>query len=298
MDDGEVSPEFVERRARWAAEQKPVGESANWALDRAVAATFRIERCERALDQVVADAQERARHSWSEDRAAEAATIASGLAKDPVLASRRLQASLAGVELLIQTWLGLIAALGEGRDWSESERSRALDLLGSDPDLRSGRTVVDPAVDENPISFRLELAFGELERLETLRDEAMVPLDELDRRRTLRGDVVLLSKPAKLVLRYEREAWRHYREAMAQLRDPDSAPEPPKVLEPAPATVQPAPTPTPRAIVEVVSASSGRVELGSVLATERSQFGAKVVDLTERSQFREVPSEQERFSMA
>src|SRR6185437_11807908 len=90
-----TSAEFAGRRARWAAEHEPVGEAAGWALDRAVAAALRIERCERA------------RVAWDQDRAVEAAKVASRLADDPVLASRQLQASLAGVELLIEGWLGL-----------------------------------------------------------------------------------------------------------------------------------------------------------------------------------------------
>ena len=268
--EADDSPEFLERRAKRAAEHKPVGDSANWALDRAVAASLRIDRCERAFDQVVATSRERALHSWDEDRSAEAASLASGLARDPVLVSRRLQTSLAGVELLIQAWLGLIAPLGEGRDWSESERSRALDLLGSDPDFRSGRTVVDPGAEDRPIPFRLDLAFGEVERLERLRDESMVPLDDSDRRRALRGDVAMLSKPAKLVLRYEREAWRHYREAMAQVHEPAKAPEPPKVIAPEPA--------------EVVETTPEPVEPESI-ATKRSQFGEASVKVTKQSQF-------------
>jgi hypothetical protein len=290
----EDSPEFLERRAKWAAEQRPVGEAGHWALDRAVSSTFRIERCERALEEVITTSRERAMHSWPEDRAAEAASIASGLARDPVLASRRLRASLAGVELLIEAWLGLIAALGTGRDWTEAERSRALDLLGSAPDLRSGRTVVDPGVGERPITFRLELAFGELERLEASRDESMAPLDEWDRRRAARGDAAILSKPAKLVLRYEREAWRHYREAMAQLREPGSAPAPPKVVAPAPAVDHPSPVAevvANRVVAEEDSAPRGGVESGRALATERSQFGVGPVEVTDRTQFREVPAD-------
>jgi hypothetical protein len=54
----------------------------------------------------------------------------------------------------------------------------------------------------------------EVERLEALRDEALIPLDVMDRRRAMIGDVALLSKPAKLLLRYERVTWRSYRESI------------------------------------------------------------------------------------
>jgi hypothetical protein len=247
LPEGEVamSPEFLERRAKWAAEQKPVGEAGHWALDRVVAATFRIERCERAVEEVTATSRTRASLAWDEDRAVEAAAIAGRLARDPVLASRQLRTTLAGVGLLIEAWRGLVAAL-EVEDWSESEASRALDLLGVAPDLRSGRTLIDDPDEGGLVAYRRTLAFEEIERLESLRDESMAPLDEMDRRRALVGDLALLSKPAKLILRYERDAWRRYRESMAELQNPASglasAPPTAIVQAPQPVIVQ-APTP-------------------------------------------------------
>jgi hypothetical protein len=83
-----LSDDFEKRRARWAVEQQPVGEAGNWALDRAIAATFRIERCERAFDEITTDGQQRAALVWEQDRAVEAATIFGRLSRDPVLASR------------------------------------------------------------------------------------------------------------------------------------------------------------------------------------------------------------------
>src|SRR6516162_3083906 len=63
-----LSAEFQERRARWGAEQKPVGEAAGWALDRAVAASLRIETCERSMEEMIASSRERARLAWDQDR--------------------------------------------------------------------------------------------------------------------------------------------------------------------------------------------------------------------------------------
>ena len=237
-----TSAEFEERRARWAAEREPVGQAAGWALDRAVAASLRIERCERSLENLTAASRERARLAWDQDRAVEAATIAGRLARDPVLASRQLQASLAGVELLVEAWLGLVAALGAGGDWSESQASRALDLLGVAADLRSGRTPIDGPEGGDPVAFRRGLALEEVDRLEALGEEALAPLDEMDRRHALAGDVALLSRPAKLVLRYERDAWRRFRESMRQVEAGAQAVAPPSppVVAPPPRAVAPA----------------------------------------------------------
>ena len=227
-----LSAAFQERRAKWAADHKPVGEAAGWALDRAVAASLRIETCERSMEELTATSRERARLAWDQDRAVEAATIFGRLARDPVLASRQLQASLAGVERLVEAWLGLAATLVDGEDWSEAEASRALDLLGVDADLRSGRTLVDGPAGTDPVAYRRELVREEVDRLEALAEEAMIPLDAMERRLAMEGDAALLSGPAKRVLRYERDAWRRFRESMRQVQDP----------APSPAIAAPAPT--------------------------------------------------------
>ena len=234
------SPEFEERRARWAAEQQPVGEAGHFALDRVVAATFRIERCERDIDELITTTRSRAALAWDEDRAVEAAAIFGRIGKDPALASRQLQTTLAGVRMLIDAWFALARVLGPGRDWSESEAARALDLLGVATDQRLGRTMIDPFDGSDPVAFREELVREEIERLEALRDEAMAPLDDLERRQAMAGATVLNSKPAKLLLRYERDAWRRYRESLEEVKEqaepveaaPPAAVAPPKEEKP------------------------------------------------------------------
>jgi hypothetical protein len=222
----ELSPAFEERRERWAAERKPVGEDANWALDRVVAATFRIERCERAFDGAVATSQRRAELAWAEDRALEAAKVAARLSKNPVVAARQLRTSFDGVRLLLDAWFGLGSALEVG-DWDEGQESSALDLLGVAQGCRVGRTIIDPSDGSDPIAYRNALVAEEIAGLERLRDEVMAPLDELEQDEAIAGASALHSKPVKLVLRYEQEAWRRYRESSKVLRAKDeSAPEP------------------------------------------------------------------------
>ena len=252
--EAERSPEFEDRRAKWEPAFQPEGEPANWALDRVVSASLRIERCERSVDQLCDDTAERARLTWAEDRAVEAATVFSRLEKDPTLASFQLQTTAAGAGLMVEAWLVLIGALDQG-DWSESERSKALDLLGIAHDQRSGRTLVDDPDAADPIAFRRDLASEEVARLEALREEALIPLDQSARRRAMTGDSALLSKPAKLLLRYERDAWRRYRESIRELKAPKPTPVPlssailpPRlVIEPPKPRQQPAVPPKPSA---------------------------------------------------
>jgi hypothetical protein len=235
--EARLSPAFLDRRQKWAAEQNPVGEAGNFALDRVVAATFRIERCERAIDDQITDVQQRARLAWDQDRAVEAASIAARLAKNPVLASRQLKTTLAGVVLLIEAWFLLASTLEPG-DWSEAEASKALDLLGVDPDFRSARTAIDPTDGTDRVAFRVKLVLEELDRLEALRDESMVPLEEMNRNHAMLGSSALLSKQAKLLLRYEREAWKHYNDSMKELKAHAQTAPVPVVVAPAPVIVE------------------------------------------------------------
>ena len=232
-----LSPAFLERRAKWGAEQKPSGEAAEWALDRAVAATLRIERCERTLDAYITTSSARASLAWDEDRAAEAARLGAKLADAPALVSRDLETSRAGAQWLLVAWLDLAATLEDGKDWSEAELSRSLDLLGQPPEFRDGPGPAegDPT---DTRSARLDLAHRQVERLKELRDEALAPLDEMDRRMAIEGDITLLSKPAARILRYERDAWRRYRESMA-------------VVQSQPATLSQVVAPAPKVAVQV-----------------------------------------------
>ena len=48
------------------------------------------------------------------------------------------------------------------------------------------------------------------------------------------GDIALLGQEAKLLLRYERDAWRRYRESLRDLKAPPRYRPPPRVVAPAP----------------------------------------------------------------
>ena len=217
------SPAFVERRAKWGAEVRPDGEIAGWALDCAVAASLRIDSCGRAMDDLVAKTRQRARLAWDEDRAVEAAETFARLARHPALAARQLRTTPAGALLLLEAWAALGQALRD-RDWTEAEAGRALDLLGVARDLRQGRTAIDPP-EGDALAFRRALVAEEGAELEELLEAALIPLEEGERLRAMAGDLALISKPGKLLARYERDAWRCYRRSMAEVANPSPAPD-------------------------------------------------------------------------
>lgn len=250
-DIGLIEPgretEFVERRAGWARSYQPVTEAENWALDRAIVATFRIDRCEQEFEKVVADHANHARFSWDEDREIEAEAVAAKLARQPGLASRRLRANRHGCELLIALWSRLDAALEANGTWTDEEISTALDLLALPRDLRAGRTPLDPPAGVDALLHRQELVALEIDRLDQRLAEAFEPLDDLARRQASSGLGAVLTAAGRLVLRYENEAWRRYRAALKDLHNPSAAAE----AAPRPSETKPisAPAPAPPRVV-------------------------------------------------
>ena len=136
------------------AEVRPATERANWALGRAVAASFQIERCEVDFDALVVEHQARARLSWDGDRRAEVGDLAAGLAKQPSRVARRLESTRHGCELLIERWARLGEAAESETGWGEVEVSAALDLMGVAAELRQGRTPASPAPGSDPVAYR------------------------------------------------------------------------------------------------------------------------------------------------
>lgn len=248
---------FLARREAWSGDAYEKGSEQDWALDRAVAASFQIERCERAYDGVLARLAERAGTAWDLDRRLEVGNVAARLAKDPMRVSRRLEATRHGCELMRELWLRLGEALEDDGDWTQSQRSTALDLLGLPPDLRGGLTPLDPFDDSDPATRRLEVVVEECRRLGELLTEVLEPLDDLERRHAQAGPMGIFSKPAQLVLRYERDAWRRYREANRDRKRPA-----PKAELNAP---EPAPSPTLPRVPRYASAEEAAIASGRPL---------------------------------
>jgi hypothetical protein len=234
------SEAFRARRQSWAVEYRPLGMAANWQMDRLVEASLQLDRCGTALNQTLAEHRGRAFHSWDSDRRIEAAQISNGLARKPGWTTRKLQTSWHGAELLVEIWERLGQALEAAGDWSESERSTALDLLGLPPLLRAGRTPLDAPAGTDALAHLRALVQGEIASLAESMERHAV-LDDMERCHAEEGSTGLLSKPAQLILRYERDAWRHYDAAAHALGRPTQAESPAR-----PPAKAPTPPHTPR----------------------------------------------------
>jgi hypothetical protein len=220
------------RKESWHNEFRPATAEAAHALDEAVAASVRMDHCRDSIDALGQAEALRARLTWDGDRRVEAALLLEGISKRPSSTSSRLESTRHGAELMIEAWLRLGEALGAA-DWGDLEASTALDLLGLSPHLRKGRTPLDAPDGTAPIEHRLALVRHEVGRLEALKAESLDELDAFLRAQAEQSCLVLLTKSAALLLRYEREAFRRFEKMVKAVRSRPSEEAAPPRREPA-----------------------------------------------------------------
>ncbi len=222
---GVVAPEDrakVEARALALREEfQPETEFERSLVEQMAVDSVRLDRCREAYFELCEEQATRAALCWDEDQRAEAEEIASRLGWDPTRSRSRLEQSRHGCEVLIERWEGLGRILREVGDWDDSQRSMALNLLGVPLELRVGATSVDPPEGDRSEAkvFRLLLVESELERLRSRKAKAFDLLDEHDRESAEAGIGAELSKPLKLIARYESAAWRRHQAAYRILND-------------------------------------------------------------------------------
>ena len=243
----------VEARAKALLEEfQPETEFERTLVEQMAVDSVRIDRCQAAYLALCDGHANRASLCWDEDRRVEAEEIAARLGRDPARTARRLEQTRHGCEVLIERWEGLGRILRGAGDWDDSQRSMALNLLGTPLELRVGTTAVDPPEGDQAEAkvFRLLLVEAELERLRGRKARAFDLLDEQDRELAEAGIGAELTKPLKLIARYESAAWRRNRAALKILNGRPRPPEP-VAVKPA-ASPKPAPPPIrPRPRAEV-----------------------------------------------
>jgi hypothetical protein len=247
---------FAVRYEGFKATLRPRGAYAEWVLQQTIAASFRIELCGRALSDEIGHLAHRAAEAWEVDRETAAAEALAKLGRDPGRWSWRLRATPQGCRMMIDLWQALARGLESATDWDDEKASLALDLLGTPHELRDIPTQIDP-LDGDPIAHRLTVVRDEIARL-TERAATIAPLDESDRENAMTGRLGLLAPTARLILRYERDAFRQFERGMTTLKRLAEG-EPPPVNAPQPVASAPPPmvaTPRPEAVAAPSVAAS------------------------------------------
>ena len=262
-------------RDRYLADLRPASAEGREAIDVMVAMTLRIDDCRAALLALAAAQAEEAATDWDHARKVEAEATAEGFRRRPGTAAAKLGETKQGAELMLGRWESLWKSLDQGT-WDESDRSSALDLLGVDRAIRKpGQTILDGPEGGDATACVRAVIEAEVSRL---RSRLATTLDRADgRSRAEAGTAlsVLLSKPAALIFRYEREAERRFNAALRVVlaaRGRES-PSPPDRRAPAPAP-RPAALPAPTAAV-APAPPAAPAGAGLILA---ATFSAAAVD--------------------
>ncbi len=258
--------EAMARKARWDAQILPNNFTGVFAIERMVAMSLRIEDCENALEALIVEQTETARTDWEHSRVVEARATAEGLARRPERVAAQLEETKQGAELMLGRWACLLRSLELGA-WDEADRASGLDLLGVVAAFRKpGQTPLDAPEGADAEAHVRRVIEAEVARLRGRIDAVLTPADERARGHVAASLTVLRSKPAALILRYEREATRRFHQAMEDayerprpgeskyydpdlFLDPPAEPVIPTAVEPE-AAIEPAPEPEPAPAAE------------------------------------------------
>ncbi len=202
-------------------------------FDQMVTSAVRLDRCRDEEIEIRLTESRHAALSWDDDRHDEAATLASKLAKHPVMLSRKLQRTRQGVEWMIERWHDLADILDGGGTWTEAQTSLALDLMGKPPEFRDLSVPI-----ENPAAMVAQ----QLAHLERRQFTALNTFDEQERDAALKGLPYEPSRALKNLRRYEASCRQTFLWALELLKPYRQTPQPTPPPPPAPL---PPPTPEP-----------------------------------------------------
>jgi hypothetical protein len=213
-------PELVAAQLRaWNDFYRPADAHDAYHVEQAARLSVRLKRCWAHDLTVRLLAAERARSCWDQDRRLAAEELGAKLPRNPALISRRLRRSPQGCDWLLERWEALAALLRDGRDWTEAQRTLALDLLGTPAELREGATRLDPAgvAGEALRSSRRAVAEAEIVALRRLRDETLSGLDASERLSAELGYSPEIERPVLLLMQYEAASARRMHRSLDHL---------------------------------------------------------------------------------
>ena len=274
------SPMFASKFDEWAQLYPPQGIEEEMSIQTIVMATIHIDGIDKDMLGLRESIADHAELGWEVARSEEVALLTTRLEKKPFLVSTRLKSTIQGCDYLLKTWKSLAQTFADKNEWLHADFTLALDLLGVDPRTRDGTTVLDNPPEIEFKGFLEAVIKTEIDSIQRTRDEVCVPLDALQRREAMSGLMLYTTKPAKLLLRYRRDAMRLFSEALMFIKartearaavaiskplvQPDPEVTAPVQPEPAPAP-EPAPEPTVRKMSEAAKKEARVVAMAQYL---------------------------------
>ena len=230
----EVEDEVKRRSAEWISSMRPFDLAEVWLVESMLREVVRVEHIRKSEIAILSRRSIRGADSWDDDQRLAAERLAMRIADRPQVVVLELRKTTQGCDWLIERWEDLGAILEDKGTWDAEQSSKALDLLGVAPDLRTGRTKLDP-----PPGFerKQHLAGIVAERLGSLRRRQEQVLDRLDgtdqASRMLAFDAVE-NPDVRRLWRYEAQCHARFRWSFMRLRSrskdpfPSTMPEAPR----------------------------------------------------------------------
>ena len=206
---------IAERLVSWRPSYNPEGKEQEWLFNQLILSSVRIDRCQRDEAALRAHQSDRATLCWNDDRALDAETLGASLAQRPERTAASLRRTRQGCEWLLDRLHALDQILKSKGEWTEPQKSLALDLLGTPKDLRDlDRDTAQPHT----------LLAQEIASLEALKSQALDDLDLFEQSAAEQGLDLNTSKPLALLRRYEASCLKRFQWARKQLLNHSPAP--------------------------------------------------------------------------
>ncbi|WZO96258.1 hypothetical protein EP7_003247 [Isosphaeraceae bacterium EP7] len=232
---GVVVPEDEAQAARERGEQlvsslRPMNAFELGLVETIAIESVRIDRC-RIEERLVRDVRaRRAGACWLDERKAEAAKLGKTLAGCPDEVAPKLSTSSAGCDWMLVRWQALGKVLEKTGDWSEPQRSLAMDLMGVSAEVREMDNPLDPSDGDALMSHLRELVESEIDGLLMRREEALDAIDDDLREATSMGLIAVDDPTLVLLRRYETASFRRQRWALDMLHKGRQKPAPIPVM--------------------------------------------------------------------
>ena len=236
-------PDLVaERVAAWTQTQRPTTLREKWLVEQVALATIRIDHCRIEENGLRVQTSQRAAVCWDEERKVDAEAQGAMLHRNPPLMLAKMRRTLQGSVWLRERWVALeaIARLGDG-DWDEKQRALAIDMLGVPLKFRESGKHLPAGPDGESLA---KVARGEIVRIDVSIANGLAYLDDREQKMAEEGVSLVITAPARLLRRYEAEAWKRYWWADRELKagrpfeisrarnEPKPQPEPKKIPAP------------------------------------------------------------------
>jgi hypothetical protein len=207
-----------QRKAEWRLDFRPMDPREEWLFDQLVTASVQLDRCQREEQAMRSALAARAAVCWDDDRRLATEVLAGGLSRKPSLVSRQLRQTAQGCDWLIERWESLGRILETRDEWSEPQKTLALDLLGTSPELRDGPTRLDPLMPEDDVrAHRAALVAAEVAQLQEARETYLADLDDRERAAAELGLAAEIPAPLARLRRYAAACERRFRWTLNQL---------------------------------------------------------------------------------